>query len=210
MRGTTIELNYFDYEVQQEGYPGWFTFGQKTVLPDAPDPTRPGYGQPYAGVDLTTQLGSARWLQDLGGSWHMVLGGLYQVVDRNINTPVNNLTSNAGDYTSSLANGFAPRFQITSNIGYLNGLVRTGSIDHDLTIGTTGYRAVTNSVVDARHAGERAARAPPTSTIRARSPSRRPDCPTSPASTIRTSATSRASTSATRSRSRRNGRRASR
>ncbi len=147
VRGTTIELNYFDYEVQQEGYPGWFTYGQKTVLPGAPDPTRQGYGQSYAGVDLTTKLGSGRWLQDLGGSWRLVLGGLYQVVDRNINTPVNNLTSNAGDYTSSLANGFAPRFQITSNIGYLNGTFRTGTVDHDLTIGTTGYRAVTNSVV---------------------------------------------------------------
>ncbi len=146
-RDTTIELNYSHYDIVQKGYPGWFTYGQKTQLPDAPDPTRVGYGQYYAGVDLKTSMGSGRFKQDFGPSWHLVIGGLYQTVDRNINTPVNNLTDNTGDYTSSFANGFAPRFQITSNIGYLNGTFKTGSVDNDLTLGTTGYRAVTNSVV---------------------------------------------------------------
>ena len=74
-------------------------------------------------------MASGRFRQDFGPSWHLVLGGLYQQVDRNINTPVNNLTNNAaGNYTSSLANGFAPRFQIASNTGYLNGSFKTGSI----------------------------------------------------------------------------------
>ncbi len=46
-------------------------------------------------------------------------GILSQDASRNINTPVNNLTNNAGDYTSSFANGFAPRFVITSDAAYL-------------------------------------------------------------------------------------------
>lgn len=60
--------------------------------------------------------------------------------------PVRNLTSNDGDYVSSLANGFAPRFVITSDAGYLNGNFSALGIGHDLTIGTAGYRASTYSV----------------------------------------------------------------
>ncbi|HEY1588734.1 MAG TPA: TonB-dependent receptor, partial [Rhodanobacter sp.] len=54
---------------------------------------------------------------------------------------------NAGDYTASLANGFAPRFQITSDTAYLNGTFATGFLKHDLTIGTAGYRADSWSVI---------------------------------------------------------------
>ena len=145
---TTVELNYSSNDLKQSGYPGWFTYGQTIVLPDAPDPTRAGYGQSYAGVDLKNQSASARLKQDLGSGWQLVVGVLDQGVDRNINTPVNNLTSNAGAYTASLANGFAPHFGITSNIAYLNGSFKTGAISHDLTLGTTGFRAVTNAVVN--------------------------------------------------------------
>ena len=71
--------------------------------------------------------------------WHLVVGGLNQDATRNINTPVNNLTNNNGNYTSSLANGFAPRFVMTSDTAYLDGNFITGSIAHDLTVGTAGY-----------------------------------------------------------------------
>ncbi len=50
-----IELNYSDYSLTNKGYPGWFTYGQKIDLPPAPDPTRVGYGQSYAGVDMRTK-----------------------------------------------------------------------------------------------------------------------------------------------------------
>ena len=148
-RETTVELNYSFYDLTQKGYPGWFTYGQKIQLPDAPDPTRVGYGQTYAGVELKNQTGSVRVKYDFGSSWHLVVGGLVQRIDRNINTPVNNLTNNVGDYTSSLANGFAPRFGITSDIAYLNGSFKTGEVSHDMTVGTTGYRAITNAVSNA-------------------------------------------------------------
>lgn len=145
-RETTVELNFSTYDLKQSGYPGWFTYGQKIMLPSAPDPTKVGFGQAYAGVDMKNETASARLRQDFGSNWHLVVGALSQLIERNINTPVNNLTNNAGAYSSSLANGFAPHFGITSNIAYLNGTFKTGEIGHDLTLGTTGFRAITNAV----------------------------------------------------------------
>jgi iron complex outermembrane receptor protein len=148
-RDTTLELNYQAHDLEQKGYPGWFTYGQATTLPQAPDPTRAGFGQEYAGVDLHNRVGSARLTGKLGTNWRYVVGGLDQSVDRNINTPVYNLTNNAGAYTASLANGFAPHFGIDSNVAYLNGRFTTGAIGHDLTFGTTGFKAITNGLVSA-------------------------------------------------------------
>ena len=142
-----LELNYSSYSLDDSGYPGWFTYGERITLPPAPDPTRVGYGQSYAGVDLTTQLATARFKQDLGGGWHLVAGVLSQDASRNINTPVNNLTNNNGSYTSSFANGFAPRFVITSDSAYLNNTFTAFGLGHDLTLGTAGYKARTFSVV---------------------------------------------------------------
>jgi iron complex outermembrane recepter protein len=143
---TVLEFNYSDYHLIDSGYPGWFTYGEKIALPPAPDPKRVGYGQDYAGVDLETRIGSARIKHDFSSNWHLVVGVLNQDASRVINTPVNNLTSNTGTYVSSLANGFAPRFVITSDTGYLNGNFDTFGLAHDLTIGTAGYRASTYAV----------------------------------------------------------------
>lgn len=148
-KDTALELNYQAHDLSQQGYPGWFTYGQATTLPDAPDPTRVGFGQQYAGVDLRNRVGSARLTGKLGTNWRYVVGGLDQSVDRNINTPVNNLTNSAGAYSASLANGFAPHFGIDSNVAYLNGRLATGAIGHDLTFGTTGFKATTNALVTA-------------------------------------------------------------
>lgn len=144
--GGVLELNYTDYSLENTGYPGWFTYGQGIALPEAPDPERPGYGQDYAGVDLHNRVGTVRLKQELNSNWHLVVGGLHQDGRRDMNTPVNNLTSNTGNYTSSFANGFAPRFVITSDAAYLNGTLATGAVEHDLTIGTAGYDASTYAV----------------------------------------------------------------
>jgi len=144
--GGVLELNYADYSLKNKGFPGWFTYGQSITLPKAPDPERPGYGQDYAGVDLHNQVGTLRLKQELKSNWHLVAGVLHQDGTRDMNTPVNNLTSNTGAYTSSFANGFAPRFVITSDSVYLNGMFVTGAVEHDLTIGTSGYDAHTYSV----------------------------------------------------------------
>src|SRR5260221_5866431 len=144
---TVLEWNYSDYHLVDAGYPGWFTFGEKITLPSAPDPRRVGYGQNYAGVDLETRISTARIKHDFNCDGHLVLGALNQDDLRNINTPVNSLTSNTGTYVSSLGNGFAPRFVMTSDAAYLNGSFATGGLSHDLTIGTAGYRAQSYSVV---------------------------------------------------------------
>ena len=144
-----LELNYSSYSLDDSGYPGWFTYNEKTVLPPAPDPGRVGYGQSYAGVDLTTEIASARLKQDLGSGWHLVAGILSQDAARSINTPVNNLTDNAGDYTSSFANGFAPRFVITSDVAYLNDTFTAFGLGHDLTLGTAGYKSRSFGVLNA-------------------------------------------------------------
>jgi iron complex outermembrane receptor protein len=152
-RGTVVELNYSDYHIINRGYPGWFTYGEKIVLPSAPDPSLVGYGQSYAGVDLETRMGSIRLKHDINADWHLVVGALNQDASRDINTPVNNLKSNAGNYVSSFANGFAPRFVMTSDAGYLNGAFTSGALAHDLTIGTAGYKAQSYSVITPATAG---------------------------------------------------------
>jgi len=141
-----LELNYSNYSITNLGFPGWFTYNEKIMLPPAPDPTRVGYGQSYAGTDLLTRIASARFKQDFGSTWHFVAGILNQDASRDINTPVNNLKNDAGDYVSSFANGFAPRFIMTSDIAYLNNTFNALGMNHDLTLGTAGYKARSFSV----------------------------------------------------------------
>ncbi len=147
LQDTVIETNYNYYHLIDSGYPGWFSYGEKIILPPAPDPTNVGYGQNYAGVDLLTRTGSVRLKHDFNSDWHLVVGALNQDASRNINTPVDNLTNNDGHYSSSLANGFAPRFIMMSDAAYLDGTFTTGGIAHDLTIGTAGYKSQSYSVI---------------------------------------------------------------
>jgi len=151
---TVLELNYSDYHLTDTGCPGWFTYGQKIQLPAAPDPERLGYGQSYLGTDLRTEVSTARIKHDFNSDWHLVVGGLNQDATRNINTSVNNLTSNTGAYTSSMGSTFAPRFVITSDTAYLNGDFSTFGIDHDLVIGTAGYRSQSYSLIHTPTAAE--------------------------------------------------------
>jgi iron complex outermembrane recepter protein len=153
---TTLELNYSSNTLLTQGFQGWFTYadsptksGKYILLPPAPDPQREGLGQPYAGVYLRTDMLEARIKQDFGSNWHLVAGILNETVERNINTAVNNLTSNAGVYNTNFGSGFAPRFAITSDVAYLNGNFNTFGIDHDFTLGSAGYRASSYSPITA-------------------------------------------------------------
>ncbi len=143
-----LQLNYSDNVLDTMGFPGWFTYSQSITLPPAPNPQRVGYGQSYAGVYLRTRMGEARIKQDFGSNWHLVTGILDQDVQRNIYTPVNNLTSDSGAYTTSYGAGFAPKFAITSDVAYLNGDFDTWGIGHDLTLGSAGYRASSYSPIN--------------------------------------------------------------
>jgi iron complex outermembrane receptor protein len=143
---TVVEAFYSDYHVVQHGFPGWFTYGRSSnknafieLPPDAPDPAREGHGQASAGLDLHSYIGELRVKHDLNTNWHLGIGALDQRADRDISTQVNALTDAVGGYTSSLATGFAARFRVFSNLGYLNGRFATGSVTHDVAIGSTGY-----------------------------------------------------------------------
>ncbi len=149
---SVLELNYSDYSLLNRGFPGWFSYSEKRLLPPAPDPTRVGYGQPYAGIDLRTRTASARIKHDFSEQWHFLVGVLNQDGFRVINTPVNNLTSDFGAYTSSFANGFAPRFIMASDTAYLNGNFATFGWRHDLTLGTAGYKSQSYAVAKAASA----------------------------------------------------------
>jgi iron complex outermembrane receptor protein len=147
---TVVEGLYSGYNLIQRGFPGWFTYGRSSarspfvfVPADAPDPTRAGYGQESAGVDLTSHIGQVRVLHEISRSWQLTAGVLDQVVNRNISTQVNALTDNAGNYTASLASGFAPRFTVLSNLTHVNGVITTGGISHDVAFGVAGYRFTT-------------------------------------------------------------------
>ncbi len=150
---TTLDAHYSVYDVLQRGYPGWFTYGPNSAvagtaqnpspdfrLPSAPDPTLRGFGQAYAGVNLTTQTTSVRLLHDFSSNWHASAGGLAQRLDRFMDTPVNMITSNTGNYRSSLATGFAPRFGVESDLGYMTGLFNKWGIRQDIVLGSEGYR----------------------------------------------------------------------
>jgi len=159
---TVIEGNYSYYNLFQHGYPGWFSYaptttplstaGSKSILlpQDAPDPTREGYGQSFSGVDLTSKIGEFRVKHEFNQDWHLVVGVLDQRSDRNINTSVNQLLNNKGDYKSYFANAFsslAPRFHVDSDLAYLTGKFETGSLRHDVVVGSTGYRFASYSPV---------------------------------------------------------------
>ena len=146
---TTIDTHYSVYDIVQRGYPGWFSYGPSSktnsaapdfILPAAPDPTRMGFGQPYAGVNLTTQTTSVRLLHDFTPNWHAMAGGLAQRLDRFIDTPVNTITDNNGDYSSSLGTGFAPRFGVESDLGYITGIINRWGIKQDVVLASNGYR----------------------------------------------------------------------
>jgi iron complex outermembrane receptor protein len=159
---TVIEGNFSYYNLFQHGYPGWFAYsptttplsvpGSKSILlpPDAPDPTLRGYGQSFSGVDLTSEIGEVRVKHDFSSNWHLVVGVLNQLSDRNINTAVNQFIDNSGTYKSFLANAFsslAPRFHVDSDLADLTGSFDTGRIHHDVMAGSTGYRFASYSPV---------------------------------------------------------------
>ena len=142
---TVVEAFYSHYNLEQRGYPGWFTYGRANsrvgfvLAPaEAPDPAREGYGQAQAGVELTSRIGQLRVRHEFGPNWQLSAGALEQSVDRDISTQVNALTDNTGAYTASLASGFAPRFRVFSNLSHLNGRASTGGVNHEIAFGLTG------------------------------------------------------------------------
>ncbi len=139
---TVIEADLSHYETRGFGLPGSIVyFGKNTniLLPRAIDPTRPGYGQPYAGVDLKTDTGLAKLKHDFGGGWQLEIGGLYQNADRGLYGITDTLTDNAGDYTVTKNFTAVPRFTVASNTASLTGTVSLFGLANDIAIGTNGF-----------------------------------------------------------------------
>lgn len=137
---TVIELNASHYNFKKYGFPAGFGYGNTIRLPDAPDPTRPGYGQVFGGSELETTTYSGRIKHEFNENWSFTGGMLHQTADRMFQSVTNTMLDNAGNYRTSMSPSTAAgRFEVLSNTANLNGTVYTGGIKHELVIGTTGY-----------------------------------------------------------------------
>ncbi|MGF6573856.1 iron complex outermembrane receptor protein [Paraburkholderia sp. GAS333] len=136
---TVIETNFSHYHYVTKGFPATFALASGVHFPAALDPTNSAYGLQNAGNDDTTDTGSIRVRHDFSPDWHLTAAVLRQIADRESTAPTNTLTSNAGAYTTTIGTATASRFTITSNLLYLNGHVKIGSIDHAISLGTSGF-----------------------------------------------------------------------
>jgi iron complex outermembrane receptor protein len=158
---TTIGGNFSFYNLYQHGYPGWFSYNPTlnptatcttaysskcySKLPvNAPDPERQGYGQRFLGSNTNNQIAEVRATHDFSPNWHLILGVLHQISYRNLTTAVNALYDSTGDYQTEAENIFqgtiSGRFQVKSDLGYVTGKFKTGSVGHEVVFGSTGYR----------------------------------------------------------------------
>ncbi|MBF9000699.1 TonB-dependent receptor [Vibrio nitrifigilis] len=145
---TTIELNASYYRYKKYGYPGGFYYSSSTGLPSALDATKKGYGQSFAGSDLKTTTGSFKLKHDINDNWKAEVGILGQKVDRLLMSVTNKLNSD-GTFTQTITTKkTARRFKLISNEARLNGHIDTGSVEHQVTIGTTGYTWNTYSIAN--------------------------------------------------------------
>ncbi len=138
---TVIEADVSHYETEGYGLPGSIVYFSKPniLLPKAIDPTRNGYGQTYAGVDLKTDTGLAKLKHDLGGGWRFEIGGLYQNADRGLYGITDTLTDAAGDYSVTKNFTAVPRFTVASNTATITGPATLFGIVNDLSLGTNGF-----------------------------------------------------------------------
>lgn len=139
---SVLEVNFSDYWFKKMGYPGAFSYGPKvTALPDAPDPTKAGYGQSFAGVDLHTRTVSSRLKHYFNEDWQVSAAVGYQVADRGFRSISNQLSQDGQHFTPTLSvPSTYGRFTVLSQSINMNGHLITGSIDHDIVMATSGYR----------------------------------------------------------------------
>ena len=153
---TVAELNFSYYDLKEQGFPAGFSYASNTLkpltnikLPDAPDPTRPGFGQGWAGYELSTRTTSMRVKHDFSDDWHVTAGFLDQSAARNVNQVLNTLTDNLGDFKTTLGalpNANSTTFVVDSDLFNLNGRVKTGPLTHDLVLGTNGQQRSSTSL----------------------------------------------------------------
>lgn len=138
-RDTVVEFNASHYAFDKYGYPGSFSYGTAAQLPDAPDASRPGYGQPFAGMELETNTISAILKHRFNDKWNLTAGVSRQIADRYLATTTNALGNSSNAYQTSVTSNVAGRFIVDSNILSLNGKLRSGTVEHDLLLSATSY-----------------------------------------------------------------------
>jgi iron complex outermembrane receptor protein len=133
-----IETHLSRYHYKQYGYPGGFSYAKNVELPADLDPTKIGYGQEWAGMDLRTVTANAT-VKYTVGRWQITAGVLSQTVDRGMLNPGISVTADDSiTYTLNAASA-AGRFKVLSNRIAVNGLFNTGKVAHNLTFGTSGF-----------------------------------------------------------------------
>lgn len=136
---TVLEDDASFYRYHSSGFPGTFAVGSKVLFPVAPDPTRVGYGQPYAGDNNVTRILSSRIRHSFSPDWVLTAGVLRETNDRKSTVPTDTLTSDNGAYVATAANTTFSFDAIVSNALALNGHVDTGAISHDLVLADNGF-----------------------------------------------------------------------
>ena len=153
---TVVETNFSYYDLKEQGFPAGFSYASSSVnpatnihLPAALDPTRAGYGQQWAGYELTTRTMSARVKHDFSEDWHLSAGFLDQNASRNVFQVLNTLTDNSGNYKTTLGalpNANSTIFAVDSEFVDLNGHLKTGPLTHDLFLGTNGHQRTSTTL----------------------------------------------------------------
>jgi len=136
---TVIETNASIYHYRSKNLPGTFAVATGVTFPAAVDPTRIGYGQPWAGDDNETSILSGRIKHDFNKDWSLTAGILRNTSDRASTVPTNTLTNNAGAYTTTSTTTTYSLDEVLSNQAILNGRLFTGPLKHDVFLANNGF-----------------------------------------------------------------------
>ncbi|MFJ5386338.1 TonB-dependent receptor [Pectobacterium sp. CHL-2024] len=137
---TVLEVNASEYRFRKMGYASGFSYGPTIQLPSAPDVTKQGYGQSFAGLDLITKTASTRLKHYFNNNWYASGGVGYQTADRGMRS-LGHAIQKDGTVTSKLSQPYsAGRFKVLSNTLQLNGHIDTNGPSHDVVFSTTGYQ----------------------------------------------------------------------
>ena len=137
---TLLEFDFSTYHYVDTGFPGTFSLASGVPFPSTPpDPTKVGYGLPWAGDNNHTNIYAGRLLQDFGSDWHLTGGLLYMTNDRASTVPTDTITNANGAYTATTVNTTFALDQVLSNNVALTGKETIAGFTNDMFIGSTGF-----------------------------------------------------------------------
>jgi iron complex outermembrane receptor protein len=136
---TVLETNFSTYHYLRRGFAGTFALANNVNFPTAPDPTKVGYGQRYAGDDNVSDTISARLKHSFNADWQFTGGVQRQNGERASTVPTNTLTNNSGKYTITAATTTYSRDVVVSNSLALTGKLQTFGIGHELVLANNGF-----------------------------------------------------------------------